>query len=99
MPKEPFIIEICAGSARVTSCLQSLGLPTSFGVDHKRQRNAGRVLVADLTSDEGQQLCWSWIRSPSCMGVFCAPPCGTCSKARGIPITLPNGAQIDTPNY
>ena len=50
MPKEPFIIEICAGSARVTSCLQSLGLPTSFGVDHKRQRNAGRVLVADLTS-------------------------------------------------
>ena len=40
---------------------------------------------------------WSWIRSPSCMGVFCAPPCGTCSKARGIPITLPNGAKIAGP--
>ena len=97
MPKEPFIIEICAGSARVTSCLQSLGLSTSFGVDHKRQKNAGRVLVADLTSDEGQQLCWSWISSPSCMGFFSAPPCGTCSKARGIPITLPNGAKIAGP--
>jgi hypothetical protein len=56
MPKEPFIIEICAGSARVTSCLQSLGLSASFGVNHKRQKNAGRVLVADLTSEEGQQL-------------------------------------------
>ena len=45
----PFFIEICAGSARVTSCLQHLGLSASFGVDHKIHRNAGRVLVADLT--------------------------------------------------
>ena len=97
MPKEPFIVEICAGSARVTSCLQSLGLSASFGVDHKRQKNAGKILVADLTSEEGQQLCWSWIRSPSCMGVFCAPPCGTCSRARGIPVTLPNGVKIAGP--
>ena len=79
MPKEPFIVEVCAGSARVTSCLQSLGLTASF------------------TSEEGQQLCWSWIRSPSCMGVFCAPPCGTCSRARGIPVTLPNGVKIAGP--
>ena len=30
MPREPFIIEICAGSARVTSCLKALGLAASF---------------------------------------------------------------------
>ena len=96
IPTAPFILEICAGSARVTSCLQSLGLTASFGVDHKKQKHAGRM-VADLTSAEGQALCWSWIKSPSCMGVFCAPPCGTCSKARGIPIMLPNGYKIAGP--
>ena len=48
MAKDPFIIELCAGSARVTACLQQLGMPASFGVDHIKQKNAGRVLVADL---------------------------------------------------
>ena len=97
MPKEPFFLEICAGSARVTTCLQSLGLSSSFGVDHKRQKHAGKVLVADLTTQEGQELCWSWVKSPSCLGIFCAPPCGTCSRARGIPIKLANGVKIAGP--
>ena len=74
-----------------------MGLSSSFGVDHKKQKHAGRILVADLTTAEGQALCWSWIKSPSCMGISCAPPCGTCSKARGIPITLPNGYKIAGP--
>ena len=89
--KEPFILEICAGTARVTSCLQALGLTSSFGVDHKRLKNAGRVLVADLTTPEGQNLCWEWIP------FFRAPPCGTCSRARGIPVTLPNGCVVAGP--
>ena len=97
MPEDPFFLEICAGSARVTTCLQSLGLRSSFGVDHKRQKHAGKILVADLTTKTGQDLCWSWINSPSCMGVFCAPPCGTCSRARGIPIQLHNGLKIAGP--
>jgi hypothetical protein len=94
---DPFFLEICAGSARVTSCLQHLGLKSSFGVDHKRQKNAGRLLVADLTTEEGQALCWKWIKSPSCIGIFVAPPCGTCSRARGIPVNLPNGKTIPGP--
>ena len=68
-----------------------------MGKKHKRLKNAGRVLVADLTTPEGQSLCWEWIRSPSCAGVFCAPPCGTCSRARGIPVTLPNGCVVAGP--
>ena len=93
----PFFIEICAGSARVTSCLQHLGLATSFGVDHKLQRNAGRVLVADLTSQDGQALGNLWLSSPNLAGVFIAPPCGTCSRARGIPVKLPNGKVVQGP--
>ena len=97
LKNDAFFLEICAGSARVTSCLQHLGLKASFGVDHKRQKNAGRLLVADLTSKEGQALCWKWIRSPNCVGIFVAPPCGTCSRARGIPIRLPHGKTIPGP--
>lgn len=97
LKNDPFFLEICAGSARVTSCLQHLGLKSSFGVDHKRQKNSGRLLVADLTSNEGQALCWKWIRSPNCVGIFVAPPCGTCSRARGIPVKLPNGKTVPGP--
>ena len=97
MAKDPFIIELCAGSARVTACLQQLGMPASFGVDHIKQKNAGRVLVADLTTEAGRDLCWTWLKSPNCVGMFAAPPCGTCSRARGIPIMLPNGMYIAGP--
>ena len=97
LPNDPFFLEICAGSARVTTCLQQLGLKSSFGVDHKRSKNAGRVLIADLTHDEGKRLCWQWLSSPNCVGVFCAPPGGTCSRARGIPIRLPTGRLVPGP--
>ena len=97
IPADPFFLEICAGSARVTTCLQQLGLKSSFGVDHKRSKDAGRLLVADLTTPEGQALCWQWVKSPNCVGIFCAPPCGTCSRARGIPVRLPSGKKIPGP--
>ena len=97
LPKDPFMIELCAGSARVTSCLQHLGMPSSFGVDHIKQQNSGRVLIADMTTKAGKDLCWTWLRSPNCVGVFIAPPCGTCSRARGIPVKLPNGFLIAGP--
>ena len=95
--RDPFIIELCAGSARVTACLQQLGLSASFGVDHVKQKNAGKVLIADLTTRAGRDLCWTWLKSPNCVGMFAAPPCGTCSRARGIPIKLPNGFLIAGP--
>ena len=97
MPQDPFFIELCAGSARVTTCLQFFGLKSSFGVDHKRQKNSGRLLTADLTSSEGQAICMQWLSSPNCVGVFAAPPCGTCSRARGIPLRLPTGKWVPGP--
>ena len=50
------MIELCAGSARVTACARALGLSDSFGVDHVRQRNSGKVLLADLTTKVGKAL-------------------------------------------
>jgi len=72
-------------------------ISASFGVDHIKQKNAGRVLIADLTTKAGRDLCWTWLKSPNCVGMFAAPPCGTCSRARGIPIKLPNGFLIAGP--
>ena len=72
-------------------------MPSSFGVDHVKQQNSGRVLIADLTTKAGKDLCWTWLKSENCVGVFIAPPCGTCSRARGIPIKLPNGFLIAGP--
>ena len=81
----PVVIEVFAGTARVTACLQALGLKQCFGVDHKLvPGRSGKVVVCDLTTPEGQQLARHWLRHPSVHGVFAAPPCGTCSAARRI---------------
>ena len=78
-----------AGSARVTACLRYIGLAGCFGVDHVLNNNVAKVVSADLTTDSGQTLFWKWVTSDQCFGVFVAPPCGTCSLARNIPIRVP----------
>ena len=93
----PVIIEIFAGSARVTACLRSLGLKRCFGVDHVKIMSSGPVMVADLTTDEGMELLWTWLRSPNVLGIFAAPPCGTCSQARTIALHDARGRKLPGP--
>jgi hypothetical protein len=51
------IVEIFAGSSRVTAALKQLGLRSSFGVDKVRSKNAmSTVVIADLTTPEGEEL-------------------------------------------
>ena len=81
----PVVIELFAGTARVTACLHALGMGQSFGVDHQLvSGRSGKVVVCDLTTHEGQQLTRHWMHHPSVQGIFAAPPCGTCSAARKI---------------
>ena len=94
---KPIAIEIFAGSARVTAFLRHLGMSDSFGVDHILGKSAGKVVLADLRSESGQELCFSWVKSPSCIGIFAAPPCGTCSRARELPLRLPSGEVVRGP--
>ena len=82
--KNPVILEIFCGSARVTACLKMIGLTSSFGVDHIKGKAVSTCKVADLTTQEGQQLLLTWLDAPNVEGVFLAPPCGTCSLARNI---------------
>ena len=79
------IIEIFAGTSRVTACLRQIGLRSCFGVDHVKVKNlSGPVSVADLTMPEGVSLLMSWINTRVVLGIFLAPPCGTASRARAI---------------
>ena len=82
------IIEIFAGTSRVTACLRQIGLRSCFGVDHVKVKNlSGPVSVADLTKPEGVALLMSWINTRTVLGIFLAPPCGTASRARSIKLT------------
>ena len=81
------IVEIFAGSARVTASLKQLSRTSSFGVDKFRSKNAvSAIAIADLTTSEGEDLLMSWLQIPNVVGIFLAPPCGSASRARQIPL-------------
>ncbi|CAE7368778.1 unnamed protein product, partial [Symbiodinium sp. CCMP2456] len=90
-PTVPVIFELFAGTGRVTACLRRLGLHSAHGIDHVVVPEASSTpLIADLTTLEGQQLAMFWISNPLLSAVFAAPPCGTCSRARDIPLPAPH---------
>ena len=86
-------MEVFSGSSRVTACLKQLGLKSSFGVDKIRVKHAmSTVVTADLTTPEGEQLLMNWLSMPNVVGIFLAPPCGSASRARQIPLKRKFGA-------
>ena len=98
LPKEcPVIIELFAGSGRVTAHLKHIGIKSAFGVDHKMLSKIAPIKICDLTTKQGQKLCLEWCKSPLLAGVFIAPPCGTCSLARTIIIRDSKGRPLRGP--
>ena len=95
--EHPVIIEMFCGSSRVTACLKMLGLSSSFGVDHTKAKAISTCKVADLTTKAGQDLLMTWLEAPNVMGIFAAPPCGTCSLARNIKLRDSKGRPIPGP--
>ena len=56
-------------------------------MDYKRHKGAaGPVILADLCTPEGVALLWSWLQNEQVLAVFLAPPCGSASRARQIPL-------------
>ena len=89
------IIEVFAGSARVTASLKQLGLKSGFGVDKLRAKNAmAGVTIADLATPEGEVLLMSWLQMPQVVGIFLAPPA---SRARQIPLKRKFGCRQSGP--
>ena len=83
-PSRPLILELFAGTGRVSAALKFVGYEAT-AVDHvEHPRAAHRIQIADLTTPEGVELVKSWLALLNCIGFFAAPPCGTCSRAREI---------------
>ena len=95
--KCPVVIEIFCGSSRVTACLKLLGLQACFGVDHNVSKATATAKELDLTLKEHQDVLLLWLKSPLVVGIFMAPPCGTCSLARNIQLRNPQGKPINGP--
>ena len=88
------IIEVFAGTARVRASLRQLGLKSSFGVDKLRSKNVmSAVVIADLCTPEGEELLMSWLRMDNVVVIFLAPPCGSASRARQIPLKRKFGSR------
>ena len=93
----PVVIEMFAGSGRVTTALKAANVRSAFGVDHKRLSHVAPIMVADLTSKTGQSLFMTWMEAPNLAGIFAAPPCGTCSLARNIKLRNSKGKLLSGP--
>lgn len=93
----PVVIEIFCGSARVTASLREVGFGDSFGVDHDVSKATASAKQLDLTVQSDQRILFQWLRSPLVVGIFLAPPCGTCSMARNIKLGNSQGKAIPGP--
>ena len=81
------VIEIFAGSSRVTASLRKFGISSAFGVDHERSPKAcAPVVIASLWTPAGLNLLYSWLKNKNVVGIFLTPPRNTRNRAR---TTLP----------
>ena len=88
--KPCIFLELCAGSARLSAAVRSTGIPV-VPIDHAHNRHAPRCKIVQL--DLAQPHAWDQLifllDNFTVVACHIAPPCGTCSRARGIP--LPDG--------
>jgi hypothetical protein len=60
---------------------------SAFGTDHIRNKQAAaQVVIADFTTDVGVNLLMQWLADEHVVGIFIAPPGGSASRARSIPL-------------
>ena len=84
---ECLVIEVFAGTGRVTACVKQLGMTSAFGTDHVRHEQAmSQIVLADLTTKAGVELLMQWFSNHRVVGLFLASPCGSASRARAIPL-------------
>ena len=80
----PSFLEIFCGTAGLSAAARKIGFRV-LGVDHGSVRRANApVIDLDLRDKECQQRLWPEIRRAH--AIWLAPPCGTSSAARGIPL-------------
>ena len=68
--------------------MKQLGALSAFGVDHVRSKQCmSQIVIADLCTPAGVSLLWQWlVAQENVVAIFLAPPCGSASRARQIPL-------------
>ena len=85
---KPYVfLELCAGSASLSAEVKKLGLEVfAFDHDSNRHQTKCKVISMDLSQPHAIDRISAMIHNCVVLGVHIGPPCGTCSKARGIPM-------------
>ena len=80
-------MEVCCGSARLSEALLAEGFQVK-PVDWHGNRHATKMPLVrlDLCDKQDQAKLWRLLADDKVVYVHCAPPCGTFSQARDIPI-------------
>ena len=81
-------LELCAGSAGVSCELNKRGF-TALGIDHARNRHKVKAPCAkvDLSAEGGHSVIRDMYLRSQVFFSWLAPPCGTSTLAREIPLT------------
>ena len=82
-----FLLDLFCGTVGVAAAFRSLG-GDALGMDHlvDKRRVKGPVAKVDLAQRASQDNILKWIVHGKVDGVMLAPPCGTSSRAREIPL-------------
>jgi hypothetical protein len=82
-----YTLELFGGCAKLTRCLQQQDFE-STAVDYTRNRSTpvAATILLDLTTVQGQTIIRRALRSGKVKFLHMAPPCGTASRAREIPL-------------
>ena len=83
----PVFVELCAGSAKLSDAVKQFGYDI-IAVDHDKNRHTPRckLVQLDLSHKHAWDMLDFLLERVVIAGVHIAPPCGTCSRARGIPM-------------
>ena len=86
--ERPYVfLELCAGSASLSAAVRSLGVEVmAFDHESNRHETKCKVISLDLSLPHAYDRLTELVNTCSILGVHMGPPCGTCSKARGIPM-------------
>ena len=88
----PYVfLELCTGSATLSAEVKRLGVEVLvFDHESNRHQSKCKVICLDLSLPHAFERIVELVTKCNVLGVHMGPPCGTCSKARGIP--MPDGS-------
>ena len=92
---QPVTIEVCCGSAGLSSALRRLGFHV-HAIDHSANRHSPKVrtLVLDVSNLQQLQLLESMIKFVKPCYIHLGLPCGTCPRAREKPMPKSMGGHM-----